>query len=364
MGAGDHNEPHNASLQALRAIAALAVVVFHVSLTLPPGAAFDVVKQWCFFGFVGVDIFFVLSGYVVTRSALLIGSGSDARQFVLRRLGRVYGGYWPVLALGALLVLAGVPALNLQGDWLSSVFLATPWIDRNVLPVAYTLTYELWFYGLTTIALFAIQRSDRRRQAVLVAIAGLLVWQAILMLWDFAAWRANRVPLTFVLSGLNLEYLAGAFVAMIEPAWLLAHRRRIRLLGLLLLVAGSVALVIGWQWTGWTVVRAAICGAIGLGGLLLALSRPPQGADGGAQALLPRIGDASFSLYLMHSLVLELVLVGSTLLLDSFEGARRAMIAPIALVLAVLVALNWYRYVERPLYHAWCRWLTRMRVTA
>lgn len=360
MDSGDRRDAPNDSLQQLRAIAALAVVVFHVSLTLPPGAVFDVVKQWCFFGFVGVDTFFVLSGYVVTRSALVISSVPDARRFLLRRLGRVYGGYWPVLALAALLVLAGVPALNMRADWLASAFLASPSMDRNVMPVAYTLTYELWFYSITAVAFAAIQRSDRRRLAVLVTIAGLLAWQAMLMAWDFSAWRENRVPLTFVLSGLNLEFLAGAFVAMIAPIRLLTDARCFRLVGIVLLGAGSVALVLGWQWVGWTVVRAAIAGAIGLGGLLLALTRSSQQtATRTIRPLLARIGDASFSLYLLHSLVLELVLVGSMQLSEWFEGARRATLAPIAVVLSILVGLIWYRYVEHPIYRFWCRRLAR-----
>ncbi len=74
---------------------------------------------------------------------------SDVSTFLLRRLGRIYGGYWPVLVLAALLSSVGVSAIHPEGRWLSSVLLVEPTMGGNVLSVAYTLVYELWFYLLT-----------------------------------------------------------------------------------------------------------------------------------------------------------------------------------------------------------------------
>src|SRR5664279_2878735 len=83
-------------IQVLRGLAAVMVLMFHArphlnisSLTAPFSHYFD-------YGFSGVDIFFVLSGFVVYKSSL---RKITAKAFVWNRLSRIYAGYWPVFLI-------------------------------------------------------------------------------------------------------------------------------------------------------------------------------------------------------------------------------------------------------------------------
>ena len=135
-------------IQSLRAVAALMVLFFHIGPHLaaaPLLAPLQGLTQW---GFSGVDIFFVLSGFVVYRTAKSSMQAYDTATFVRHRLLRVYSGYWPALIAFAFVsvVLLRVPLPPLEKILLSSVLAYHDLFD-NWLGAAWSLTYELSFYG-------------------------------------------------------------------------------------------------------------------------------------------------------------------------------------------------------------------------
>lgn len=197
-------------IQVLRGLAALLVVLFHAcphwdaSHWLEPASAvFD-------YGFAGVDIFFVLSGFVVYQSSL---RASCAARFVWNRFARVYSGYWPVFLVFIVLPLA----FNGFGDvstakMLGSFFLTIPDISDNLTPTAWSLGFELWFYLWIAAGLIFFKNSTRYYAALFL----------ILSLWNFFFLNTQRdmafgsgQPLRYVLTGLGLEFLMGVFLVMI-----------------------------------------------------------------------------------------------------------------------------------------------------
>ena len=130
------------NLQALRAYAALSVVFFHFSLV--PASA----MPW-HFGSFGVDLFFVLSGFIIAYSA-----DRDSRHFLVHRLIRVLPTYWIVTTLGAAICLLGMPWLDALGWWGQSLAFLTRADGRTpIIFVGWTLVYELAFYLIYAVVL-------------------------------------------------------------------------------------------------------------------------------------------------------------------------------------------------------------------
>ncbi|MBH1963847.1 MAG: acyltransferase [Comamonadaceae bacterium] len=109
---------------------------------VPILALTNTVTRW---GFSGVDIFFALSGFVVYRSARRSIPARRVRQFVKKRLLRIYLGYWPVLLLIALTTVfvyhSSLPDLK---KMVFSTLLLYPNIWDNWLPPAWSLTMEIY----------------------------------------------------------------------------------------------------------------------------------------------------------------------------------------------------------------------------
>lgn len=124
-----------ANLQLLRALAAIAVVVFHFGLMPPTSLQFTA-------GAAGVDLFFVLSGFIIAYS-----SSRDARHFLARRLIRIIPAYWIATILAALFTLQAM-AWHDASAWLiqSLFYLPGPQGRPALIFVAWTLVYELAFY--------------------------------------------------------------------------------------------------------------------------------------------------------------------------------------------------------------------------
>lgn len=316
------------SLQALRFWAALAVAHFHaVNMVFGTTGRLGVLgPASALFGRAGVDVFFVLSGLVITLSAQRLSAG----QFIAARLARI----WPIYLIVSAPFMAAAIAAGRFGwrDALASVFLwpATDVITAPKLAVGWSLCFEALFYAAMTLVLW------RRRMAwVLLAVYGLAL-----------ATRTGAV-LQFVGNPLTLEFLIGVGLAFAPRArW---HVAAIPL-GLAILIAGAIA-----PWPPYGVDADFLRGE---GGMLrvLTLGLPSALIVWGASSWNARpnvvtyLGDASYVLYLVHLPVLALTVVP----LARFTALGPDAIAAAAVAASVLAAWRAHELVEKPLL-AWLR---------
>ncbi|PHS25010.1 MAG: hypothetical protein COA84_08295 [Robiginitomaculum sp.] len=287
-----------ANLQALRAFAALLVVGMHLQANEAKYSTDQVLSPWLFYGVSGVDIFFVISGFIMVYiSHQRFGSPRKAGLFLYDRIVRIYP---PVVLFTALSVL-GMYVTGVTGKWFPDnnilfSFLLLPQKAPPLLGVSWTLIHELYFYLVFTVLLLGRFRLLPLWLGVW-ALAIVLAWYNGLWLYD--SWtRIAFHPLTF-------EFILGAVIGLIvfkvEPQ----RGGAALILGAIFFVFGIISLgppgVENFP-AGWGRVIAFAPGAALMlyGALALEASgrwRAPR--------LITRIGDWSFSLYLSHMLVLS-----------------------------------------------------------
>jgi exopolysaccharide production protein ExoZ len=312
-----------ASIQHLRAFAALAVVLFHACQWAD--VDFDI-------GAAGVDVFFIISGFLMWT--ITADSRTSPGGFFWSRLTRVAPLYWAATLVTLAIALAA-PRLIVQLKPVPSHVLLSlafvPHLDPvgdpfPLLPPGWTLNYEAVFYLVFTAALGAPR--EQRLQFVLAALGVLsaigLVFHPLFPLF------ANP---------LMLEFAAGVVLARLgvarSPAptgigWSLIA---LALAGLATLRLLHIHSDIG-RWYLWGVPAVLIVGG--------ALSLEARGAWPASQALT-RLGDASYAIYLAHWPVIA---VAAKLAGD----ARPAwLFIPLASVAATVVGLVVHAQVEKPL---------------
>lgn len=325
------------NLQVLRFLAAALVVLAHaIDLTQPltsPSYLAD--GRFSNFGAVGVDIFFVISGFIIVKSGFL-DRRMNPLTFLWHRLRRVAPIYYLLSLPWIVLLLPG----NLSFGALISTFLFWPAITHSlrmpVLTVGWTLWFEMLFYVGATLVL-----ATRGR------------WMIAVLAGVFAACWALRIGTNspvfqFMGNPMIIEFGFGVMIAL----W--AHRLNFGIslaLGLVgtAWLAGSILVGFGEisevdrTITGelalqrvlvWGIPSAMIvAAAIGLPSRDNALSRP-----------LVFLGDASYSIYLSHKLVflcLEPVIVDGIMPKDFLIVACTG--------LALLVGCATYQWLEKPL---------------
>jgi exopolysaccharide production protein ExoZ len=195
------------SLDHWRGFAALWVLVFHANRGKPP-LGIALLDDFIINGWLGVQLFFVISGFCIAeRAAREFRAGGTVGRFLLDRLLRIYPPYWAALLVAVALNLAGAfvkgvpwsePFVLPDGltGWLMAGFAMEPWFSQaSFLLVAWTLTYEIGFY-LCTAAGLAVALATRRPWAgpafwgvllVIGLVPSLAVWFPLLMLWPHFA---------------------------------------------------------------------------------------------------------------------------------------------------------------------------------
>ncbi len=176
------------SLDGLRAIAILAVVLFHISNTYVPG------------GWAGVDIFFVLSGYLIT--SLLIDEESQQgtinfRNFYLRRLLRLAPALVCLLAFQVAVAIASpnpahrvdyLRAAVLSGFYLMNWNRAFGWFSEGLLGHTWSLSMEEQFYLLWPL-LFLFLRNKNSKRFLFIGIISIIAWRSLLAISGASAER-------------------------------------------------------------------------------------------------------------------------------------------------------------------------------
>lgn len=315
------------SIQYLRALAAL-LVVFHHARNPAPGF-FNPLETFGF-GQAGVDVFFVISGFIMYAAA----KDEPPVEFLRRRLIRIAPLYWiATLLLAVSFLKNAVVALDppFVAELAQSMLFVPHYSLLNpaeiwpFLTPGWTLNYEMFFY-----VVFALGIAARRLiPFVTVALLGLVALGALVRS-DSALWLTYTNPLL-------LEFLAGIFIAR-HAARLTSPMLPILLpLGLMGLVAGEFTG--GPRFIVWGVPAAMmVIGAIALEGQGRLRRIPVAGL----------LGDASYSIYLFHGFATgKLGKIRDALPLTGWPQFLAVVAA--GLLASTLLGLVAYFLVEKPL---------------
>lgn len=345
--------PRVDQLDGWRAVLATAVIVHHLVWQLGDASPLFIA------GWLGVEGFFVLSGYLITRNLLaeLDRRGTiDYPRFIARRLARLYPAL--LVALGGIALLALLvdrfpwsdtwPSLVSAGSYTQNLAYldGSNWFGfhgfLDTIGPLWSLSIEFQFYVAVPLLLLALTvlRVPRALWLVL-AVAGAAVAAAVRADLGFAEY-----PLTYLFTPLRIDsLLLGVALAIARNLGLVQRipGAVVRLLG----VAGLVAL--GWIYVSLSVFDdATYVWGIAAGGLastavLLWLLLDPAGPAARLLATRPlaALGRWSYGAYIWHQPVLRLLEVH--LGLD-----RLVTLAPAAFGLTWAIAALSYRCVERP----------------
>jgi exopolysaccharide production protein ExoZ len=330
------------SIQLLRSLACLLVVFFHCSMQLELYYHQSLLGGLFSAGYGGVDLFFVISGFVIAHSSTALWNHPAAfKDYWYKRVTRIYPIYWVILLPVALgLMTMGTFNVHAQSfpslvaQWASMLVL---WPGhRAIIGVSWTLSYEMYFY-----LLFSLLVLSSRFWVIPV---GILV--ASLMVFTTGQQVGAEPSLTmFLLSPFNLEFAAGVL------AWFLLKHVSLPLYTFLCMFL--VALGIGFIYLP-TVTNEDYAQRVlifGTSSFLVVWALTGLESKRGMKipVVLGHIGDASYMLYLIHFPVL----VFANKLIPRFTHDSSWLvglnIALVGIVFWVSVYVHWY--VEKPLLH-------------
>jgi exopolysaccharide production protein ExoZ len=280
-------------IEAGRGVAALLVVAVHAGSHLEKAFGPSLVSTATTFGHIGVDFFFVLSGFIIMHVHTAdIGRPAKLGHYLQRRFTRIYPFYWVVTALAVASIIIFHP-LPPPTTLLTSVFLL-PLPIEPVVAVAWSLQREVVFY-----AVFAVLIINRRAGLALMA-----AWLALIVT-DLINSTSDTNVIWSVHSFFDCEFFLGMFAA-----WLL--RRYTLPYPWVFLVVGAVVFF-GFGIAEDTRVIVGVANSTHLGygiaSMLMVIGVVETERQGKLRppAWLVTIGSASYSLYLTHLLAIGIV---------------------------------------------------------
>jgi len=321
-------------IQALRAIAACLVVFTHSTFY-----AFERLDRHFFVwqrGTRGVDVFFVISGFVmIYASQKLFALPGGWKAFAEHRIMRIVPLYWLVTTLKVLIVLftAGFAlhtVLSPVTAVCSYLFLPARDLDGRLEPlvgVGWTLNFEMLFYFLFAWALFL-------RASVYKFIGVILAVLAIGAAFRQPSWP----PAAFYLNSIALEFFLGMLIAKACIAGKYLPSKLVYAL-----IACAFMLLLVPPDNGWMLPKVLISG------LPAAFIVWSTASLRGAQDSIPRfilyLGDASYSIYLIHPFVCPL----PPAILSRFHLIHPWLSVVLSVVLGVAAGCILHQLVEIPM---------------
>ena len=328
--------PRLNSLQAGRAFAALAVAAFHLSIMMGAAryggnAVFRTLTQ---FGDRGVDYFFVLSGFIILFVHHQdIGQPQQLSRYLRKRFVRLFPIYWLYSIPMTLLLLMGLGTdatypTDFAG-WMTAITLIRFTPALPPLPTSWTLFHEVAFY-----AAFATLILNKRLGLIMMAIAAL----GCILHYQLPT-TYTRTPYNVYTATYNLYFLFG-----MAAHWLFRRGGR----GHWELTLGVAVVVLALSetlpWAQLTPLMSAL-------GFALILTGAAKLEAAGAFRVPPQlvfIGDASYSIYLLH-LPLEGLLLKIALKTPLYATLGAPAVFLLTLAGAILLSCLAYQLIERPL---------------
>ena len=353
------------ALDGFRGLAVLAVFVYHVALfgsIVPPHTAVDrVLSGILLHGWMGVDLFFVLSGFLITGILLdARGEPGALRRFYWRRLLRIVPAYYAALLVQVILLAwqgrVGEARLGWTATWFTNVLLAREGCDRLVVTMHHfwSLAVEEQFYLLWPAVVLLLPR----RAIPWISVAMVLA-SSIVRVWLV---QHDSVVASYVLLPARMDGLAvGAYLAwrVRQSDGLAGAARACRIPALIsALILGALL-----AWRGKLAHGDPFMLAFGLNALMvlagsmlvLGAAQADRGPVGWFLRLkwLRVLGKYSYALYLWHQPVI-LWLVGAGFVAaagawlgGSFLGQLGLVAAAAGILSGAIVLVSWH-VIERP----------------
>ena len=315
------------NIQILRAIAVLMVVFSHILQTLNQyGLELDN-KVISYFGSLGVDIFFIISGFImviVTQNKF--GSLSSVKRFLYSRFTRIYPLYWIYGLFAYFFIVNG----KFDYRFVETLFLLPQ--TNTALAVAWSLIYELYFYIIFAIFMLTIKEKN------LLFIS--LIW-GILMMIFFNLFSFNNEYFKVATSPQILEFIMGIVIA---KYYLKANKSLLTsiiviILHIIILLLHQYIFYSNKFWFNYFFEHSLVSSALVF--LLVSIKE----LNSPIYKKIEFIGDISYGIYLSHIFLLIILIK-----IFNYLGIMNLFVViPIMLISVLFYGATSYKYIENPL---------------
>jgi exopolysaccharide production protein ExoZ len=290
------------SLQCLRAVAAILVLWAHIKFALYHSALSKTDFIHSAAGAVGVDVFFVISGFVIALTAAKINN--NWKLFLLHRIVRVAPFYW-IITCCFFILTSTIGIQNLTESQIFNTFLFLPVLDLGqfrgpIHPYGWTLCFEMWFY--IAFATLLVACKEQAKKVLVLIMLGSTILVSIL-------YKGAWVLPHFIFSPLVLEFCGGILLYSFYDKLV---KKKVAIIAAVLCISSFIGVVLtenlGWYnrvldsvWLGWE--RFFIWGTFAVTLILTFLyleKRNPTIFP----SWLRKLGDASYSLYLVQPIII------------------------------------------------------------
>ncbi|MGY2168059.1 acyltransferase family protein [Pseudomonas gingeri] len=334
------------SLQGLRGAAVLGVVLFHMAaVELKYSGGDALLPALVDFFQLGVDLFFVISGFVmviVTRGRFQ--DKVQVQRFLFNRVSRIYPNYWLYFFITLVVYLLSPTLVNSShgGSNLLMSFLLLPNERVLLVMVAWSLVFELWFY-----LVFSLLLALRERWLPVL----LAIWALALVLFNLLdSWQDYSPALKIVLHPYALEFIVGSALALFFYG---RHSARVPTAVVWLMFAASLLvgfpLIYHYQlFFSEGLVRMLVVGLV-FGALTLSLVLLERRQLIRFPQPLVFTGDMSYTIYLSHLLVLG-VIGRAWLVIGNWPGSLLDNLLFLILMMVAVLCYGWvgYSFFEKP----------------
>lgn len=330
-------------IQYARGVAALLVVFFHVAEQMAVDAVYGRSPHAVLrFGYVGVPIFFVISGFIIAVVSLdhKFAPRLSSRDFATKRLLRIVPFMWLAIVMYNVASFAG----TLKVEWAAAVRAMILWPAGSVKPnVIWTLRHEAIFY-----ALFAICFLGERRNIWLMALWCLAPAIVFVVQPEFlSSHDAQAAPSFFqlLLANVNIMFGAGLLLGLhtlrsasqMRPTW--RGGAKVVYLG------GGLVLTVAWLM-GWRSGFSAFVAVTVLSTALIYAAIKVAPSHSPFDRLADLLGNASYAIYLVHNIIIvPSLIVGHRIVEKAGIWPLFFAISMAAIVAGVLAHI----YIEAPL---------------
>ena len=286
---------------------------------------------YLFSGQYGVDIFFILSGFVIYYTTK---EGSCWKKFAIKRLFRIFPLYWVCLLGYSLLNGFDMNASALIRNILMMPYDGAIGYSSLVVGQAWSTCFELYFYAVFAIVLFL----GLRKRYVVYLIAGLMIVGLVLRRaevftgYGFADYVYSLIGSSFYI----VKFIFGILIAIVYRRLESVNSIGLSRVCFLLAVLASLFMLVRYN-----PIYAAVWSPVYFILWLMANRYIEKFSSGAVHKSMVWLGDISFSIYLVHLLVIKVIM-------NNFGIDDVWAVMPLALLFTICISGITYRTVEKP----------------